>query len=53
MRHLGFYRRYERWILPSVVMLVGLLLVAFGPMLVNDAPALHFIRDAFPSAPVL
>ncbi len=53
VRHLGFYRRYERWILPSVVMLVGLLLVAFGPMLVNDAPALHFIRDSFPSAPVL
>jgi TRAP-type C4-dicarboxylate transport system permease large subunit len=33
VRHLGFYRRYERWILPVAVMTVGLLVVAFGPLL--------------------
>jgi TRAP-type C4-dicarboxylate transport system permease large subunit len=51
VRHLGFYRRFERWILPSVVMLVGLLLVAFGPMVVQDVPALHFIKDIFSAPP--
>lgn len=33
VRHLGFYRRYERWILPFAVMMVALLIVAFGPLL--------------------
>jgi TRAP-type C4-dicarboxylate transport system permease large subunit len=33
VRHLGFYRRYERWILPVAVMAVGLVVVAFGPLL--------------------
>jgi TRAP-type C4-dicarboxylate transport system permease large subunit len=47
VRHLGFYRRYERWILPSVVMTIGLIIVAFGPLLVIDTPALHFIKDWF------
>jgi TRAP-type C4-dicarboxylate transport system permease large subunit len=44
---LGFYRRYERWILPSVVMTIGMCIVAFGPLLVQDVPALHFIKDWF------
>jgi TRAP-type C4-dicarboxylate transport system permease large subunit len=43
----SFYWRYERWILPSAVMTVGLIIVAFGPLLVNDVPALHFIKDIF------
>jgi TRAP-type C4-dicarboxylate transport system permease large subunit len=47
VKHLGFYRRYERWILPLAVMTVGLSIVAFGPLLVMDTPALHFIKDWF------
>jgi TRAP-type C4-dicarboxylate transport system permease large subunit len=33
VRHRGFYRRFERWILPCAVMGVGLLVVAFGPLI--------------------
>ncbi|HEX4870264.1 MAG TPA: TRAP transporter large permease subunit, partial [Moraxellaceae bacterium] len=33
VKHLGFYRRYERWILPVAVMGAGLLIVAFGPLI--------------------
>lgn len=51
VRHLGFYRRYERWILPLAVMAVGLVIVSYGPLLVHDIPELTFIRDWFPSAP--
>lgn len=29
-----FYRRYERWILPVIVMTVGMLIVAYGPLIV-------------------
>ncbi len=47
VRQLGFYRRYERWILPLSVMTVGLSIVAFGPLLINDTPSLHFIKDWF------
>jgi TRAP-type C4-dicarboxylate transport system permease large subunit len=32
---LSFYRRYERWILPSLVMSISLGLVAFGPLVVQ------------------
>ncbi|MCC2638339.1 MAG: transporter [Moraxellaceae bacterium] len=32
VKHLGFYRRYERWILPVAVMGSGLIIVAFGPL---------------------
>lgn len=45
---LGFYRRYERWILPLVVMSIGLVVVSFGPLAVHDFPALKFIADWFP-----
>ncbi len=31
---LPFMRRYERWILPLIVMSIGLLIVAFGPLAV-------------------
>ncbi|MEY2864657.1 MAG: hypothetical protein RLY58_2364 [Pseudomonadota bacterium] len=31
VRHLSFYYRYERWILPLIVMTIGLLVVSFGP----------------------
>jgi len=48
VKHLGFYRRYERWILPLVVMTVGLVIVSFGPLAVHDYPQLSFIREWFP-----
>jgi TRAP-type C4-dicarboxylate transport system permease large subunit len=31
VRHLSFYYRYERWILPVIVMAITLVLVAYGP----------------------
>lgn len=34
VKHLGFYRRYERWILPIIVLSVGLLIVAYGPLFI-------------------
>ncbi len=46
----GFYRRYERWILPLVVMTVGLVVVSFGPLAVHDYPSLQFIADWFAPA---
>jgi TRAP-type C4-dicarboxylate transport system permease large subunit len=45
VRHLGFYRRYERWILPLVVMSIGLVIVAFGPLAVHDFPQLAFLSE--------
>jgi TRAP-type C4-dicarboxylate transport system permease large subunit len=48
VKHLGFYRRYERWILPLVVMSIGLVIVSFGPLAVHDFPELAFIKDWFP-----
>jgi TRAP-type C4-dicarboxylate transport system permease large subunit len=51
VRHLGFYRRFERWILPTVVMVLGLALVAFGPLLVDSVPALSFVKDFFGTPP--
>ena len=48
VRHLGFYRRYERWILPLVVMAMGLLIVSFGPLAVQDFPQLAFVKNWFP-----
>lgn len=33
VRHLSFYYRYERWILPCVIMIMALLLVAYVPLL--------------------
>lgn len=51
VRHLGFFRRYERWILPLIVMVSGLSLVAFGPLAVRDVPQLQFIADWFPASP--
>ncbi|RZK99672.1 MAG: TRAP transporter large permease subunit [Rubrivivax sp.] len=48
VKHLGFYRRYERWILPTVVMTIGLSIVAFGPLAVADFPQLAFIKEWFP-----
>lgn len=32
VRHLGFFRRYERWNLPVIVMTIGMLIVAYGPL---------------------
>jgi TRAP-type C4-dicarboxylate transport system permease large subunit len=34
----SFYRRNERWFLPSGVMAVSLLLVGFVPLIVHDTP---------------
>jgi TRAP-type C4-dicarboxylate transport system permease large subunit len=39
--HLSFYRRFERWILPNAVMTVGLILVAFGPLVTKFYPQMH------------
>lgn len=33
VRGKGFYRRFERWLLPLAVMATGLVVVAFGPLL--------------------
>ncbi len=33
VRNLRFFRRYERWIVPVVVMFIGLMIVAFVPLL--------------------
>ncbi|MBH1985843.1 MAG: TRAP transporter large permease subunit [Burkholderiales bacterium] len=48
VKHLGFYRRYERWILPLAVMTVGLAVVSYAPLAVHDFPELKFIADWFP-----
>lgn len=48
-RHLGFYRRFERWILPVVVMTVGMLIVAFAPLAVQQWPALQPVKAFFTS----
>ncbi len=32
VKHLGFYRRYERWNLPVIVMTIGMLIVAYAPL---------------------
>lgn len=32
VKHLGFYRRYERWNLPVIVMTIGMLIVAYLPL---------------------
>ncbi len=47
VKHLGFYRRYERWILPPLVMSIGLSIVAFGPLSVQDFPQLSFVKEWF------
>jgi TRAP-type C4-dicarboxylate transport system permease large subunit len=39
--HLSFYRRYERWVLPNAVMTVGLIIVAYAPLVTRNYPALH------------
>ncbi len=49
VKHLGFYRRYERWILPLAVITVGLVVVSFGPLLIHDYPGLAFVKDWFPA----
>jgi len=36
--HLSFYRRYERWVLPNVVMVIGLLVVGWGPQILSHYP---------------
>ena len=36
VRHLGFYYRYERWILPMTVMVVALLIVTYGGELIVE-----------------
>lgn len=51
VKHLSFFRRYERWILPLIVMATGLALVGFGPLAVQDYEALAFVKDWLPAAP--
>jgi len=38
--HLSFYRRYERWIMPNIIMVIALLVVGWGPQLVSHHPEL-------------
>ncbi|MEY4764477.1 MAG: hypothetical protein RI907_1150 [Pseudomonadota bacterium] len=38
--HLSFYRRYERWIMPNIIMVLALLIVGWGPQLVAHHPDL-------------
>jgi TRAP-type C4-dicarboxylate transport system permease large subunit len=40
----SFMRRYERWILPVLVMSVSLVIVAFGPLAVQQFEWLRFLR---------
>jgi TRAP-type C4-dicarboxylate transport system permease large subunit len=46
---LSFYRRHERWILPCAVMSVSLIIVAFGPLVVQHfevfQPVLRFFHS--------
>lgn len=51
VRHLGFFRRYERWILPLIVMTIGLSLVAFGPLAVQDFEFLAPLAEWLPHPP--
>ncbi len=51
VKQMGFYRRYERWILPLAVMAVGLVVVSYAPLAVHDFPELKFIADWFPAPP--
>lgn len=44
---LPFFRRYERWILPLIVMSIGLLIVAFGPLAVQQFDWLRPIAKIF------
>jgi hypothetical protein len=39
--HLSFYRRYERWVLPNAVMTIGLIIVAYAPLVTRHYPELH------------
>jgi TRAP-type C4-dicarboxylate transport system permease large subunit len=47
VRNESFFRRYERWILPTVVMAVGLSIVAFGPLAVQRFEVLSPIKEFF------
>ena len=51
VKHLSFFRRYERWILPLIVMAIGLVVVGFGPIAAHDVPALNFLNGWFEHAP--
>jgi TRAP-type C4-dicarboxylate transport system permease large subunit len=44
---LGFYRRYERWILPCAVMSLSLAIVAYGPLAVQQFEFLAPIKHLF------
>lgn len=43
----SFYRRYERWILPCIVMSISLGIVAFGPLLVQRVAFFQPIANLF------
>lgn len=47
VRNLGFYRKYERWILPTVVMTIGLIIVAYGPLAVQQYEFLAPLKKLF------
>lgn len=45
---LSFFRRHERWILPFAVMSVSLVIVAFGPLLVQHVDIFQPLRSLAP-----
>lgn len=47
VQHRNFYRRFERWILPTAVMVTGLVIVAFLPLLVREIDALRPLVEYF------
>ena len=47
VKNMGFYRKYERWILPTVVMTIGLIIVAYGPLAVQQFEFLAPLKKLF------
>jgi TRAP-type C4-dicarboxylate transport system permease large subunit len=47
VKNMGFYRKYERWILPTVVMAIGLIIVAYGPLAVQQFDFLAPVKKLF------
>lgn len=47
VKNMGFYRKYERWILPTVVMTIGLIIVAYGPLAVQQFDFLAPVKKLF------
>ncbi|MDI1259373.1 TRAP transporter large permease subunit [Aquabacterium sp.] len=44
VQHASFVHRYERWLLPIAVMSISLVIVGFGPLIVQHVEWLRFLR---------